>query len=119
MREMWKPNISLACSINFRASGLVSYKSLPIPVNCAPWPGKIYAFIVLGFGLNGRISQMVLIFGSCGNQKIRNRLGNKSGFHVGCWHHAFISNTKPPIPVFGNPIVNKITDDWRNEDEAI
>ncbi|MNE09379.1 hypothetical protein D3C80_1020520 [compost metagenome] len=36
MSVMRKPNISLAFSNNSLAKGEFSYKSLPIPVNCAP-----------------------------------------------------------------------------------
>ena len=45
MSVILKPKISLACSNKALASAEFSYKSLPIPVNCAPCPGKTYAFI--------------------------------------------------------------------------
>ena len=40
-----KPKISFALSNSSLATAEFSYKSLPIPVNCAPCPGKTYAFI--------------------------------------------------------------------------
>ena len=44
-----KPNNSLASSNNFLAFDEFSKRSNPIPVNCAPCPGKIYAFIIVSF----------------------------------------------------------------------
>ena len=46
MSVILKPNMSFAFSNNSLAKAEFSYKSLPIPVNCAPCPGKIYAFIL-------------------------------------------------------------------------
>ena len=41
-----KPSISLASSNNCFAAALLSYKFLPIPLNCAPCPGKINACFI-------------------------------------------------------------------------
>ena len=43
------PKISFAFSNSSFASGELSYRSLPIPTNCAPWPGNTNAFINLCF----------------------------------------------------------------------
>ena len=44
MDVMSKPSNTLALSNRSRARELASYKSLPIPGNCEPCPGKMYAF---------------------------------------------------------------------------
>jgi hypothetical protein len=47
--EIRKPRRSFACSNIFFAKELFSYWVLPIPGNCAPWPGKTYAcFMEIG-----------------------------------------------------------------------
>jgi len=37
--------------------------------------------------------------------------------HVGSWHHALFLFAEPPVPVFGNEIVNGISDGAGNESE--
>ena len=44
-----KPKISFAFSNISRASALFSYRSLPIPTNCAPCPGNTNAFIFFSY----------------------------------------------------------------------
>ena len=45
IQPILNPKIPLAFSKSSFACKLLSYKSFPIPVNWAPWPGKTYAFI--------------------------------------------------------------------------
>ena len=47
--DISKPSISSAFKNSSFANGIVSNKSLPIPVNCAPCPGKTYAFILKNY----------------------------------------------------------------------
>jgi hypothetical protein len=48
-----------------------------------------------------------------------NRLVNETRFQIGCGHHAFILSSKPLVPVLRNPVINKITDKWRDNYESI
>src|SRR3546814_13946940 len=51
MSVIRKPMIWFPCSNSSFAWEEPSYSSFPIPVNCAPWPGNKYAFMLIYVGL--------------------------------------------------------------------